>query len=355
MTTNPFLQPSQATAPGEIVNGRYHLPHPETGKPHTWMRTTNFIEKIADGFALKKWEEQVILAGLALREDLYFATCAATEFIPGTMDLTKESKAELNKVIEEAKEAGGGNVGARLGTAFHTLTERAKRGEPIQVPKKWEGKVELYLKTLADHQLTPNLHLLERKVVNLTYNCAGTFDDAFTTIDLGLVVGDTKTQKEIHSYCSPAMQFAMYAYADAVWNAVTGTYDPMPDFNKELALLVHIPVRGEKDGTGVVEEVDIAAGWKALKTCHDAYEFQKAGRRKGELGRLYRPNPIRITETYARRLKDAGSVDDLIAIYQEASDKGAWCPELEEVGLLRRSELVEKDLVSTVDTVSTVN
>lgn len=351
MTTDPFMQPTAASEPGEIVNGRYSLPHPVTGLPHSWMRTTNFISKIADKHAIDEWEKQTIVAGLALREDYYVEACGVVDFYPDTQDLTKESKQALNEIIERAREAAGGNTGARLGTAVHNFTEQAKRDGTHRAPKKWQGTVDTYLKTLRDFHLTPCPELLERKVVNLRYNLAGTFDDGLLTRDGKLVVGDTKTQKGIYSYCSPAMQLGVYVNADAMWNAALGEYEEMPPFEKDLGILLWTPVRGAYQGSCEPHWVDIKQGYEAVELAHLVYEWQKKGKRKNAIGGLYiPPKSLSKTEEYARRLRDADSVDELSAVYIEASSRALWSPELEQVGKLR-----QKDLVSTVDTLSTVN
>lgn len=346
MTTDPFAQPTQASQPGDIINGRYHLPHPETMQPHKWTRTTNYIEKIADKYAIHEWDKRNIIQGLVMREDLYLEACAT--------DLG-DAKA-LNDIASRAKEIAGGNTGARLGTAFHGFTERAKRGEETQAPRKWQGKVDVYLKTLAANHLTPRPDLLERKVVSLRYNLAGTFDDGLQTLDLGLVVGDTKSQKELFTYSQMAMQLGVYANADAMWDPVRGLYEDMPPFNKEKGILLWTPVRGIGETEDVCEPhwVDIAHGWRMLEVVSAVHEFQKAGKRKNEVGGLYVPSsPLNVTEDYAQRLREASTVEELSAIYRECTARGVWGPELEELGLSRKKYL--NDLVSTVDTLSTVN
>lgn len=363
--SSPFMQPPTTTGydpqPGDIVGGRYFLPHPETGAAHKWMRTTNFIEKISDVFSIREWEKQTLVAGLVLREDYYAQACGALEFSPGTQDLTKDSKKKINEVIELAHEAGGGNTGARLGTALHSYTEAAKRGQEIRAPKKWQGKVQLYLDTLTANGLTYRPELLERRVVCLKYNLAGTFDDGLQTRDHRLVIGDTKSQKKIYSYCSPAMQFSVYANADAMWNPTTGTYEDMPPFDKDVALQIWVPARGDHDGVCEVHWVDIKQGWEAVELAHQVYEWQKAGKRKNEVGGLYvAPSSLSMTEAYARRILDAESVEELGRIWEEATAAGVWCPALEEAGQGRKWLLIQHpeiaaDLVSTVDNVSTVN
>lgn len=357
---SPFMQPpaQDEVQPGEIKNGRYQLPHPVTGAPASWMRTTNFIKKIADTYALETWEKQTLIAGLTMREDLYTEACAAVEFANEWMELTPEAKAKVTDIAARAKEVAGGNTGARIGTAFHSFVERAKRGEDSRAPRKWAGKVDLYLDCLRRHYLTPVPHLLERRVVNLKYQLAGTFDDGFGTVDGELVVGDTKSQKGFYSYCDPSMQLGVYANADAMWNDDTLTYEDMPAFSKSRALVVWLPVRQD---VADVRWVDIEKGYQAVEIARLAYEWQKEGKRKNAVGGIYAaPSSLQAVEAYARRLRDAESTEELAQLWEEANSFGLWCPELESAGqarswLLEQYPEIASDLVSTVDNVSTVH
>lgn len=358
--SSPFMQPpaQDEVRPGEIKDGRYHLPHPVTGLPHKWMRTTNFIKKIGDTYALEVWDKQTLIVGLTMREDLYVEACAAVEFENEWLEPTAESKKKLTDIAARAKEVAGGNTGARMGTAFHSFTERAKRGQPHRAPRKWAGKVDVYLNALRKHYLTPQVELLERKVVNLTHNLAGTFDDAFRTVNGELVVGDTKSQKGFYSYCDPSMQLGVYANADAMWNDDTLTYEDMPAFSKDFGYVVWLPVRHDDAD---VRWVDIAKGYQKVRLVTEVYEWQKEGKRKNAVGGIYvAPSSLQAVEAYAKRLRDAESTEDLAQLWEEANSFGLWCPELETAGqarswLLGQHPEIASDLVSTVDNVSTVH
>jgi len=100
-----------------------------------------------------------------------------------------------------------------------------------------------------------------------------------------------------------------------------------------------------------VRWVDVAKGYRKVELAHEVYEWQKEGKRKDAVGGIWQaPSSLQAVEAYARRLRDAESVEELGNLYEEANSFGLWCPELEELGLQR-----QKDLVSTVDIVSTVN
>lgn len=323
-TPDPFGQPDSTTPPGGITNGCYALPHPHTGKPATWARTTNFIRKLDDAFALNEWKIQRVLIGLGLREDLYAEACTLSD---------GDDLEALNRLAELAHDAAGGNHGRRVGSALHRFTERANRGEPSGAPARWAPKVDLYAEALKAHCLTVIPELVERTVVNLTYNCAGTFDNGLRTMRGTLQLGDLKSKKKIYGYGSEALQFAMYVYADAMWDPVTGKYVDMPPFDKRTAVMIWLPVAGD---ACEVHDVDIERGWAALKICDQVRLWQNEAKRKAAVGAPRAlPNAMAVTEAYASRILAAGTREDLSALWAEASALGRWSKELEDMGVER--------------------
>ena len=60
-----------------------------------------------------------------------------------------------------------------------------------------------------------------------------------------------------------AAQAAIYARASHAWTA--GGYEPLPEVDTSLALVAHLPAKGE--GCEIIE-VDITRGWEVALTCH---------------------------------------------------------------------------------------
>lgn len=323
------MQPDPSPQPGGVANGKYVLPHPDTGRPARWQRTTNFIKKLDDTYALNKWEKRKAVVGLALREDLYAEACSLSD---------EEDTDALDELVERAHDAAGGNVGRRIGSALHRFTERQSRGLPSGAPERWQPHVERYAAALKEHCLTIVPELIERTVVNLTYNCAGKFDNGLRTMRGHLVLADLKSKKKIYGYGSEALQFAMYANADAMWDPSTGKYVDMPEFDKRTALMIWLPVAGD---ACEIHEVDIAKGWKALALCETVRDWQNEAKRKGAVGGfLAPPSILEATEAYASRILEAQTVAELSAIWREAGTHGVWSTELEELGA-RQAELLK--------------
>lgn len=330
MTDDPFMQPESGPVFGEVNSrGKYALPHPITGEPAEWQRTTNFIKKLDDTYALHKWDKRKVIEGLALDEGLYAEACSLA-LVPEGEEL--DTKA-LDKLAEAAHDRAGGNTGRRIGSALHRFTERQSRGLPSGAPERWQRHVERYAETLREYRLTIVPELIERTVVNLTYGCAGKFDNGLRDVFGRIILGDLKSKRKIHGYGSEALQFAMYVNADAMWDPVAGKYEDMPAFDKDTALMIWLPASGD---VCEIHGVDIAEGWRALKLCDQVREWQNLAKRKNGIGaQAAPPSAMAVTEAYAKRILEAGTREELSAIWREAEGFGVWSLELDDLGAER--------------------
>lgn len=216
------------------------------GKPYT--RVTTWAETVGDRFNLEKWQQRMVALGLVARQDLY-AAIAATQ---------PDNKAEIGKLCDKAIEAAKGSAGANLGTALHTFTERVDRGEEFVIPSPWDADVAAYRATLAAAKAEVDAAHIERIIVNHTLGVAGTFDRLLSLPGLGLTVGDVKTGGFL-DWGAIAIQLALYANAEELYDPATDSCEPMPFVNLERAVVIHIPV-GQASCT--LYEVDITAGWE---------------------------------------------------------------------------------------------
>jgi hypothetical protein len=267
-----FLEGAAATADpanGPFVkSGRYHLLHPETGDRVTYQRTTNFVKLLADDFHLQLWKQRMVLLGSAMRPDI-----AARAVAAGADD-----RKQLNTLAEEALEAAGGNRGSNLGTAMHDLTDRADRGEELELPPPLATDLAAYRQALADAGVIIHSELIERIVCLPELGVAGKFD-RIVGWDGRVVVGDLKTQASVDfGWLEIAMQLAVYAHAPFMWDPERGWVEK-PAVDLDEALVFHLPA-----GTGRCElhVVDIAAGWEA---CTEAANVRDWRRRSKSLAR----------------------------------------------------------------------
>lgn len=274
-----FSQASDISPPpapfGERVAGYYSFPDPDTGKPVRYKSVTNFIKIIADNYSLHEWEKRVIVHGLTVREDLYVKACS----IPFS------DRRSLDGVISQARVAGGGDVGSNMGTAFHTFSEAWDRGEDARVPDKYARKQSLYTQALHDVGVEVVPELIERVLVIPKYGLAGRIDRGLMSQDLGLVVGDLKTARAIHGFSDIAMQLALYANAEYMWDPDKGEFVDAPAFNIDRALVIRLPV--DTDVCDIYS-VDIAAGWRACELADQVRLWRNAGKRNLG-GHIYKP------------------------------------------------------------------
>ena len=251
-----------------------------------WTRASTFAKSISDTYTLSQWAQRMAIKGITLREDLY-ALAAATPL---------EDKDTLNDIAERAKDAAGAKAAAALGTAVHAFTEQYDRGQEPTVPAAWRPDVDAYAALTRALGLRFDASLIERTVavssigkLNSAAGVAGTFDriatvtqnvelaDGLTLGDYRVDVGDRlivdlKTGRDLsYGWYEIAIQLALYANADAIWDRHSNTYYPMPEVNKKLGLVIHLPV-GKGEATAYW--VDIERGWRGAQLAEMVREWR---------------------------------------------------------------------------------
>lgn len=319
---DPFAAPAQPK-PELIRNGRYYLPPVDdpTAKPTAHTRVTTFVKTVSDMYTLSRWHQREVVIGLACREDLYD--------LSRTVDVNdRDAVQEIGDRAMEAAKSGRvgmtfGKGGNETGTALHAHTDQLDRGMPVTARQCWAPKLVNYEQALADACLEVAPGMIELRVVIERYNLAGTFDrvlvfkptpDPSTWIYL---IGDLKTQRVFYTWWEIAMQLALYANADAMWDPEQCRYVDMPPVSRDLAIVAHMPMVHDGDDPNRVQlyEVDIAQGWEACQLVENVRQLRKAGKGWGRpLQSLTRP--LGDTEQYAERLNSAGSRADLTRVMQ---------------------------------------
>jgi hypothetical protein len=98
----------------------------------------------------------------------------------------------------------------------------------------------------------------------------------FARRDGSLVLSDLKTAQDLsYSWGSIAIQLAFYAGAAAMFDCRTNTREPMPDVDKQHALVVHVPAG---KGECVVYEIDFRAGFEGTALCLAVKDWRKRDR-----------------------------------------------------------------------------
>lgn len=343
---SPFADPAPSR-PSVLRNGRYYLPPlgDPTGKPVARSRVTNFVSTVSDTYTLSRWQQRQLVTGLALREDLY--------------DLSRATDPDDRKAIQdigdqamEAAKSGRvglsyGHGGNATGTALHAHTDQLDRGLPVTARPVWAPKLDNYQQALASHRLEVMPDMIEIRVVIERFGLAGTFDRVLSHLDpAGAVrasfVGDLKTQKAFYSWWEIAIQLALYANADAWWDAAEWRYRDMPAVSRDAAIVAHMPMVHDGDDPDCVSLylVDIAKGWKACQLVENVRALRREGKHWGR-PLVSLDDFVGSVEGYAARLREAGSHADLSRLFEDMTLHfgGSIPAELAAAGSARWAEL----------------
>lgn len=247
--------------------GRYLIKPADGGKARAYTRATTWAKALDDQSSLINWSMRMCALGLITRKDLYAQVAACRP----------DDRDALSRLVDQAKEAGGGSEGANLGSALHAFTERIDLGEMVDVPDLWRPDVDAYIRAIAEHSLIVRRDLVERVVVLEELGVAGTLDRVYRTPDNRLVIGDVKTGQTLDfNRLAISIQLAIYANADTLYDPATETHAPMVDVDKSTALVVHLP---SGQGRCEIHEVNIATGWRYASLAGDVRAARAHGRR----------------------------------------------------------------------------
>jgi hypothetical protein len=247
---------------GLISAGRYRIPKftgdfgpvPMDAPNVGWTRSSTFAKAIEETYNLNNWKLRRAVSGIAVRPDL-IALAAAHSF------RTREDEETLKGVVGEALAVGGESEGRNWGTAVHRLIQEAHRTGTVVDPSGLNvNRVEAYFAALEGYGISQDADMSERVIVNTRYGVAGRFDGIYRGR-----IGDVKTSRTLdYSALNFCVQLAMYANADAIYNPETRTFEPMPETDRETALVFHIPIKS--DPRCDIHEYDIAWGWRIAET-----------------------------------------------------------------------------------------
>ena len=232
--------------------GRYLIVPQTGGKAVAHTRATTVAETLDDRYNLELWKMRQVALGLAARPDLIAQAAAHTT----------EDKKVLNDVCKQAMDAAAAQSGANLGTALHRIIERHNRGQLDECPDLFTERVAAYRDAIAAAGIVVRRDLVERVAVLGRHNIAGTFD-AGVEIGGRHYVADLKTGTGVDFGARGfAVQLAIYANAETLYDYNTETHEDAPGFDLERAVIIHLPAAG---GPCALHWIDIAAGADALE------------------------------------------------------------------------------------------
>lgn len=323
----------QVRAGSMPTSGRWGWYRDHEGKE--FRRVSTLIKKVeTDTYNLDQWKLRQVAEGLGIRDDLVFAVKAMGRPDPAKGGWTKEQKGELDRIAKDAAAAAKQRDGAKVGTGFHTLTERVDRGEGIEqvaagLPAGAAQTIRAYaaLRELNGWRTVE----IERTVVCDELEVAGTFDRVDLVPGLATMLGPGMCQYggqcgnaqhldaryelpvvvDVKTEESPWLnglhigpQLGIYSRARKMWrptdgfHSVTGSdgqvhqlangeYVPAPCVRQDVAVVVHL-----RDGRAVPYFVNLTEGWQAAQAAYAQMERESRAKRKlGAAGCWFAPVP----------------------------------------------------------------
>ena len=245
--------------------GRYLVVPSYGQKPKGYTRATTVAKALDSQDGLMKWNGRMILLGLMQRPDLLA--------LAGTID--ESNSKELNRLCDQASEAGGSVTRRNLGTAIHSMLEQSITVPDYQAPEQYRADIEAIHRAVKDAGGEFLTDMIERVVVLDELQIAGTFDGIIRIADR-LYLCDLKTGS-MFGGLSWAIQLSIYAHADALYlqgpdkDGSQDTRFPMPEVDQNRAIIIHC-----EPGTGHAELhwLDIATGYEALQVAMKVREYR---------------------------------------------------------------------------------
>jgi hypothetical protein len=260
---------TQYRHPVPVVRGQYQLTNPDTGTVQKLQRVTNRIGILADRSGLNKWLNRTALAGLAARPDLILQVNQAAQ---------ADDNRRLDDLAETAREAGGGNTAAALGTALHSVFEAYNLDGTRPTDPTAAMWLDGVIAAMTAAGMTVDPMWVERVVANFELNYAGQIDAAvFVEGSDDTFLIDLKTGKDVryglNEYC---LQLHTYAHASHSWEPSTNTCTPIgPDaLNRDYGYIIHAPVDLTQGVT--IYELDLAAAAPAVAMIDQIKAWRKA-------------------------------------------------------------------------------
>jgi len=303
-----------------IRGGRYRLPNRDgSHKKGGWQRVSNLVSAFSDQYGLRLWELGEVLTGVAVSPELYAALLDAA---PQGM-AREERRAWVERFIEQAKDASGGNYGSKHGIQRHAAVEAHHMGLPEGMHDSATRRdLSLYESVLERNRLVALPRMQERRVLVEELGAAGTLDNVLADASYDHFIADLKTQRRFWTWLEIGAQLACYAHGDAMWNAERECWEDMPPVSREVAMVLWMP----RDQVGVqIWEVDIAAGWRTAQLAYAVVRERAAAKSVKTARAWLRPAPAATeTERWAARFAACDSLAEGSRLVQEARAAGVW-------------------------------
>jgi hypothetical protein len=243
--------------------GRYKISDPASGKERGYTRVTTIAKVLDDSSSLADWKTRMAITGIVQRADLLAQASTSLD-----------DRSKLNKIANDAIEAAGAYSRANLGTALHSITQQLDLGMKPQILAGLQSDIETYVASIAAWDFGMRKEWIEVLLINDEFEYAGTADRIVTTRDGKICIFDLKTGTDLsYSFGSIAVQLAMYANADWIYDWKTGERTALPEgLDMKEGIICHLPA-GEANCKFYT--VDLEAGWEAAKMSFATRNWRK--------------------------------------------------------------------------------
>lgn len=212
-----------------------------------------------DKWALEQWKSRTIVQGLAIEPELLHEA-----------KKNPDDRDALQLTAERALRAARAHDKADRGTQLHHVLEMHDLGEIAEIQSHVPAAEARAIrsawdKALKEAKITLDEDLIERILVFPQLRIAGRMDrfvqvgraKSRTCLDIksGKIEYPHKIAIQLGAYAN-ATQMAGVLDADGV----TETFTDLPEMDRKIALIAHIPRPGEIE----IHKIDIAEGWKAF-------------------------------------------------------------------------------------------
>ncbi len=242
-----------AAEPKRDRYGRYVIIPATGGKAKSYTRATTVAETLDDRYNLELWKMRQVAVGLARRPDI----------LAGVATADADDKKAINALCQDAMSAADSGAAANMGTALHKVIERINTDEQHRddVPEMFRHAAHAYCELLESHRVTVIAEACERIHVLDAHGIAG-MADCHVTVDGRRYIADLKTGAGVDFGARGfAVQLAIYAMAETLYDPGTETHTAMPEVDQDRALIIHLPAKG---GDPALHWLDIGAGREAL-------------------------------------------------------------------------------------------
>lgn len=314
--------------------GWYDLPSVTGSGRAIYPRATTISGTLDEKSNLELWKRREIVKRVvqlhAMRPDEmihdYFKVTAGEALKKLDHAINSNNANTLNSALDTIDNLMGGADAREFGTCIHAWLEAIWTGNALlkEVPTIVRPYAVAALKAMAIRGLIARPEYIERVVLNDQGEeiVAGRIDCIWELAETGeLVMGDTKTNKDLsYSWLSYGVQIGgVYGWATKMLSVDGQSWEPMPELNRDFAIILHVP-NGSPEKTSTVA-IDVWWGGSVLVDSLRARALRKGAKTAVPSKVIPAPSDKALRLATARvKLSAISSLDDGQKVFDEYQD-----------------------------------